>query len=132
MRKLLLPYPGSFLYPLGSHAVSNGSASFLTVQQKFWIVRQVATKLHGVEVGIKLQNCVLCAAGHVKIAGVSERHSAGVLHFHDRAKLEFARRAWESRCKYMIPAADIQGTVVHDKMNRYPAPARCSGPGTCQ
>jgi hypothetical protein len=92
---------------------------FLNVQQEFRIVRQVAVTLHRLEVGIKLQDGSPRAAGHVKVAGVSERHSARVLYFHsvNGSEFESVRAVWESGRKYMIPAADVQAAVVHNKVN---------------
>ena len=40
----------------------------LNVQQEFRIVRQLAVKLHWIEVGAKFQDDVLGAAGDVKIS----------------------------------------------------------------
>lgn len=51
----------------------------LKVQQKFWIIRQVARKLHGIEAGIELQDDVVCAASHIKMSFVRKRHPAAVL-----------------------------------------------------
>ena len=41
--------------------------SLLNVQQKFRIVRQLALKLHQLEVGVKLQDVVLAAASDIKV-----------------------------------------------------------------
>src|SRR5882672_10805776 len=94
-------------------------ARFLNMQQEFWIVRQLAVKLHRLEVGIKLQDGSLGAAGHIKVAGVSKCHSAGVLYFHvvDGSEHEFVKRTWEHCAKHMISAAYIQAATVDNKVN---------------
>ena len=43
------------------------AASLLNVQQKFRIVRQLALKLHRLEVGVELQDDVLAAASDIKV-----------------------------------------------------------------
>src|SRR5882672_12296961 len=94
-------------------------ARFLNMQQEFWIVRQVAMKLHRLEVGIKLQDGSLGAAGHIKVAGVSKRHPARVLYFHvvDGFEHEFVGRTWERGGEDMISATDVQAAPVDDEVN---------------
>jgi hypothetical protein len=50
-------------------------SSYRNVQQEFRIVGQFAAKLHGAKIGIKFEDDVLCAARHIKIPGIAERHA---------------------------------------------------------
>jgi hypothetical protein len=77
--RLVDPFAEFTQKPPGLSLAKEEPMGLLNVQQKFWIIRQVARKFYGIEAGIELQDDVFCAASHIKMSFFRKRHPAAVL-----------------------------------------------------